>query len=396
MVRWTGPLRSSNEHAQIAAAFRLSTPKSPIRASFAATQHVMSRAKSRVPLAMLLDQLESSMWRLTSPSPEKRVPGFARAKLGHKVTGPGTAKATAAASTTATAAAALPAKTPTPRLVASAPALASRDSHVRRHVLELYENYIEHQRRQQAPPVRARPPSARLERPSSAATGAVEHRRARPSSAALPPPGSFLEVVRLYYPTYSRATLEAMIEDARPGMEDVDRRQWVSHTKVVFANKVKLAFLKSDADKSGGLDCDEFIAAVKEACTAKPAERSDGGQRSLRARSSTPMPTPEELKRLFASADADGNGVLDLDEFVELCARQPWIVQAFEAVVETGLRRRRAREEARLSTLFRHPISPLSRAIHEPSGTRRFRPSLHDLRPTADVEEELRMTTKWS
>merc|ERR1711988_1182168 len=92
---------------------------------------------------------------------------------------------------------------------------------------------------------------------------------------------------------------------------------------------------------------------------------------------------------IFAKADTDGNGVLDVDEFVELCGQQPWLVSAFDSVLETGVRRSRAREESRLVTLFRHPVSPVSRVITEPGGQRRFRPSLHDLRPAQDIGDQL-------
>ena len=39
-------------------------------------------------------------------------------------------------------------------------------------------------------------------------------------------------------------------------------------------------------------------------------------------------------------------------------------------------------------TLFRHPMSPLSRCVLTPGG-HRFRPGLYDLRPTTEVGETL-------
>lgn len=358
------------------------TDFSPVRTSFAAAQRIVSRAQTRVPLHMLLDQLElrasAALATRFTPSPDKwsKGPHFARPK--------GTAssrpKSTAAvkiaprllpASVLAPTPAAVPAAAP-----AAAPA-AHRYPHVRREVHVLYENWIEQRNRQ---PSLVRPSSAWFKQTQKAV------RPARPASAAQPPPpSSFLEVLRMYYPTFSRPMLDEMLADARNGIDEIDRRRWAVRTRATQAERVRLAFDKSDKDKNGGLDLDEFLAAVQDAC--------DGGR--VRAHASTPMPTLEELRHLFTSADADGNGVLDVDEFVALCATQTWLVAAFDKVVETGLQRRRSREHAKLSTLFRHPISPLSRAIHEPNGQRRFRPSLHDLRPTTDIGEEVARNQKW-
>jgi hypothetical protein len=109
----------------------------------------------------------------------------------------------------------------------------------------------------------------------------------------------------MYYPTFSRPMLDEMLADARNGIDEIDRRRWAVRTRATQAERVRLAFDKSDKDKNGGLDLDEFLAAVQDAC--------DGGR--VRAHASTPMPTLEELRHLFTSADADGNGVLDVDEF---------------------------------------------------------------------------------
>ena len=138
------------------------TDFSPVRTSFAAAQRIVSRAQTRVPLHMLLDQLElrasAALATRFTPSPDKwsKGPHFARPK--------GTAssrpKSTAAvkiaprllpASVLAPAPAAVPAAAP-----AAAPA-AHRYPHVRREVHVLYENWIEQRNRQ---PSLVRPSSA--------------------------------------------------------------------------------------------------------------------------------------------------------------------------------------------------------------------------------------------
>ena len=118
---------------------------------------------------------------------------------------------------------------------------------------------------------------------------------------------------------------------------------------------------------------------------------------------------------------------LPLAQFLELCAHQPWLVSAFDKIVEhgeplaperetcglyaalptartpltvlsqpvsrpsagcfarTGVRRKLRSEEVRLSTIFRTPISPLSRMVVSPGGRGRFRPCMCDLRPVDEV-----------
>ena len=69
-----------------------------------------------------------------------------------------------------------------------------------------------------------------------------------------------------------------------------------------------------------------------------------------------------------------------------MCSSQPWLVAAFDKIVELGVRRKLATEEARLATIFRHPVSPLSRLVCSPGG-HRMRPSLFNLRPAHEVGE---------
>ena len=133
---------------------------------------------------------------------------------------------------------------------------------------------------------------------------------------------------------------------------------------------------------AGELSLDEFIQAIK-ATGAQPPGRSKAYPAS-----------DADLARLFANADTDGNGVLDLDEFLEMCAHHPWLVKAFDRIVELGVRRKLQAEEARLTTIFRHPVSPLSRCVKTPRGSGRRRPSLFDLRPMNEVGESLERAKK--
>ena len=63
-------------------------------------------------------------------------------------------------------------------------------------------------------------------------------------------------------------------------------------------------------------------------------------------------------------------------------------MSCFDAVVQCGLRRAGLRDENRLSSIFRHELSPSSRLVRSPRSGLRFRPGLHDLRPVHELVKE--------
>lgn len=338
---------------------------SPLKASKKAAQHVVSRAR-RVPLNTLLDTLERNVSRLTG-SPMKGVvssptklaklvraePAQPRPALRRRGgTQIGCSGGGGGGSSDSDSHA---------RAAAAAPARSGSFHSSRTHVVELYERYV-----------------ARLEVEQLRAEGArkQEATAATARSMQRPHPGSFVDVLRLYYPHFSRPTIELMISDAQPGMDAIDRKTFIARAKGSYADRLKLAFFKADKDGSGGLSIDEFVIAIK-ATGAQPAGRS----------SAHPL-SEADLRGIFSGADLDGNGILDFDEFLELCAHQPWLVTAFDRIVELGVRRKLREEETRLTTIFRHPVSPLSRMVRTPNG-RRYRPGLFDLRPTEEIGETL-------
>lgn len=78
-----------------------------------------------------------------------------------------------------------------------------------------------------------------------------------------------------------------------------------------------------------------------------------------------------------------------MDEFLALCAAQPALVLAFDAIIECGLRlAAQQRDGARLAALFRAPISPDSRCVRSPTSGLRRPPSLVHLRPLDEVLQQ--------
>ena len=97
-----------------------------------------------------------------------------------------------------------------------------------------------------------------------------------------------------------------------------------------------------------------------------------------------------DLRALFQAADKDHNGVLDLDEFVELVSTSKRLAQHFVQILEAARERRERVEYDRLSRIFRTVPAEAS-----PSG-RRVRPSLSDLRALKEVSLPWdRLSEKW-
>ena len=163
--------------------------------------------------------------------------------------------------------------------------------------------------------------SAPSESPSSREKEAA---KATAKAKERPDAGSFTDVLKLYYPHFSQRTLDMMVSDAKEGIDAIDRRAFVQRAKGTYTDRLQMAFSKADKDDNGGLDVDEFVVAVR-ATGAQPPGRSKSHPISER-----------ELKELFADGDSDGNGIIDLNEFLELCAHHPWLVNAFDRVVEVG------------------------------------------------------------
>lgn len=370
---------------------------SPLKASKKAAEHMVHSAR-RVPLSHLLDRLESGLESVTlgrshsSPTKfraPKRQAAVKSLLAAWQPPRPATAAAGcagtagAAGSAEVAAATAMPAVPPPPPLNLAA-AIATWPQHEaptaaaaaaqqqraaarannfhssRKEVVELYDNYVT--RRE------VRESKAKLEAREHAKDACEMRRRAQ----SQPDPGCFADVLKLHYPYFSVETIELMIRDAREGIEAIDRRCFIVAAKGTYAERLQLAFNRADKDGSGELSVDEFILAIQ-STGANPPGRS----------ASHPM-TERDLKALFRDADTNGDGVLSLDEFLEFCARETWIVKAFDRIVENGVKRKLKAEEARLTTIFRHPVSPLSRCIKTPNGSK-FRPGLWDLRRMDEV-----------
>jgi Ca2+-binding EF-hand superfamily protein len=313
-----------------------------------AATHIM-RSTRRIPLHSLLDSLEQTVCHLAPvSSPIKQAKVAARAQ---------------SARDSAKRALHMKAGTLTPRSArgSSGGGCLKAQAHTQKAVIELYEAYVV---RQEVDEARRRDAEKR-----EGVAGAL--------SARLPDAGTFMDVLRLYYPTFTTSTLEMMTKDAKAGIDAIDRRAFISSAKGSYADRMRLAFSKSDKDGSGGLSVDEFVTAIQR-CGAQPP----GFSRDRPA-------TRDDLAAMFKDADEDGNGLLDFDEFLELCARQTWLVSAFERIVDAGVRHKLRSEEARLSAIFRHPVSPRSRLVLSPTSGRRRRPSMFNLRTTDEVADTL-------
>ena len=106
------------------------------------------------------------------------------------------------------------------------------------------------------------------------------------AEAAMPKGKSFSQVLRLYYPSATRAEIEQMVALVAGREEEIARARWVERAKEMYGAEISRFFGAADADGGGSIDIAEFRAAV-----------SSFGLLDA------------EVNALFAGADHDGNGV---------------------------------------------------------------------------------------
>lgn len=285
---------------------------------------------------------------------------------------------------------------------------------MRKQVLTLFQTWAEtnssvHTSRALARPAsvsvlgRTRPPSGVSLKPSATSDALPAlHGRPRAASAAIRSTGStsdaaltaktsslsFESVLRLYFRLATEEEMGAMLKLVEPQMQRLDKKRWIRRIKAEHTERIRMAFLMGDKDGDGMLSLAEFGEAVALHRGERP-----GGQ-GVKAKDSAAETrekiSPDELARVFADADKDGNGQLDFDEFLELVASHPKLMKSFEDVLSLAVQRKRDAEHAKLSQIFKIPISPTSRVVSSPSGLRR-RPTLADLRSV----QEVRLPDDW-
>ena len=86
------------------------------------------------------------------------------------------------------------------------------------------------------------------------------------------------------------------------------------------------------------------------------------------------------VRSLFEAADKNGDGVLDIDEFVDIVSTSACLSSSFGAILGAAREKREREEIERLSVIFRSPTK-----LSSPNGSRRLRPSLSHLRSAQEV-----------
>lgn len=324
---------------------------SPLKSTIRAVRDAADGLSRRVPLGTMLERLERAV-----------APTFPRAP----------AKIAPMRPDTATTVLSKPTSRQQFGTKVSAPSVqpSTKPSYNQARIAELYESFM----------LRQEVESARVKYCAADVVDGAAPSSASSLAEASKVPGTFIDVLKVYYPSFSKSTLEMMVRDAKDAIQLVDRRRFIAKAKGPLADRLRLAFVNSDKDKSGCLELNEFIDTVKRSHAQPP-----GYSKDKRA-------TPDELHAIltttFTAGDVDADGCLSFEEFLEMVAKQPWLIQAFDRIIELGVTRKLKNEQMRLQTLFRHPVSPRSRCIVSPGG-RKFRPGLVDLRRADEVGEVL-------
>ena len=203
----------------------------------------------------------------------------------------------------------------------------------------------------------------------------------------------FEGVLKLYFKHASAAEIDAMIDLVEPRYRHAEQRRWIADAKEQYRAKIRMAFLMGDANGDGMLSLAEFKEAVAihrgEAHEQQPSQQQQQQHGKLSI-------SDAQLAKIFDAADLDGNGALDLDEFIGLVASHPGLMSNFSEILDAGILKRRKIEEQRLGQIFKGEVavSPTSRGIQSPSGRRR-RPTLVDLKRPDEVRDAIRGSDSW-
>ena len=118
---------------------------------------------------------------------------------------------------------------------------------------------------------------------------------------------SFAECLRLRYPRATATDIELMYQFVAPREKQVKRAEWAR-----TMSEVQKLFGILDSNGDGGVDLVEFLSA----CKGVPGLPKDG-----------------ELRQLFRAKDVDGNGILDYEEFSAL-VESAELKHAFPTIIE--------------------------------------------------------------
>lgn len=164
----------------------------------------------------------------------------------------------------------------------------------------------------------------------------------------------FETLLRMYYRLATNDEIEAMLASVEGPLDELLCAKWALDAKGVHGATIRRIFAKADKDGSGGIDVSEFAAAVEAANISEA-----------------------HVRDIFDAADKDGNGVLDFDEFFDVLSASPVLKEAFTTILAHAQARKERCEHERLAYIFRSP----AKVQQSPGGHRRMRPSLVHLRP---------------
>ena len=233
--------------------------------------------------------------------------------------------------------------------------ICSLPAHTRKDVLQLFDAFAaQHTEHGDAVALRpAKPPhsSSAAALKASSLLGGVTAPKLGPSRKG------FENLLRLYYRHAGSDEIEAMLAIVAAPLDELVSGRWAAKTKSKHGIAIQRIFAKADKDGNGGIDVSEFAASV-EAANIDEAH----------------------VRAIFDAADKDGNGLLDLDEFVDILSKDATLKDAFGHILAKAEERRERAEHERLAYVFRSPSM-----LRSPGGRRTVRPSLSMLRPMHEV-----------
>jgi len=185
--------------------------------------------------------------------------------------------------------------------------------------------------------------------------------KAAPSAVA--PAASFEAVLRASYPKADGPWVRRMMRLVRAEQRALARRAWMARATDLEPEICRL-FGHVDRNGSKSIDLPEFLQAA-----------ADAGLRDT-----------AKMEALFRAKDEDGNGTLDVSEFICLVGDCPRLLERFDDIVHASSQKRQAQDERERQINSVSSLPPLTHGLG-----RTKRPSLADVR----VEDHAKLLAEW-
>lgn len=148
---------------------------------------------------------------------------------------------------------------------------------------------------------------------------------------------SFSYLLKTYYPYATRDEIKSMCKIIEPQKLVNERKEWSNYIRLRHTKDILDIFGTIDIDDSKSIDIEEFSKSIKLLNW-----------------------TEEDITELFNMADKNHDGLLDIEEFIDLLSKNHSLKTNFMNILYTEKEHKYQQRKSRLSIMFNDVDSPSS------------------------------------